>query len=200
MLNSMFPKVQVIVYDKNGYSAGFQMVQNVASQNERDLEFLLEVAPLITDVIPRSRRREVQEHVIKSAKMRNLDFTSLALLGSLSCIYAGGPNEQISRRILKPHKIAREGNAYNALLDFAHLRLFLAMTQLAKEMELPSFAFCTCDRALAAFWCGMRFSNVRRNDEGGLQVDFVISDILFPSLDDKERAELVGVLKPVPAK
>ncbi|MFP4532703.1 MAG: hypothetical protein ACLFNS_08470 [Desulfobacterales bacterium] len=105
----------------------------------------------------------------------------------LSCLYedVSGDGQLLAKRILKPNIKYSDKEAYNALFDLRMLELFL----LFQPFNNKPCALCTCDKALAAFWCAIQPAH------GALKTgiptyQISITEKLFARMTEAERTSL----------
>jgi hypothetical protein len=112
---------------------------------------------------------------------------SLVVLAILSCLYEriDGSGFTAARKIIKPRTTYTRQNAYNALSDLRALEIFVS----GLGFQRGPFALCTCDRAIAAFWCGLNAHDHRWENE---QFSFTmgLTEDLFPRLGEADRVAL----------
>ena len=119
--------------------------------------------PFIIHRVSEPRLNDTQTKVLEAAKQLKLSTHSLAPLAVLSCLYeqVGGPDFLPVRKLLKPSASYTQQDAYNALFDLRSIELFLSNLAFKRE----PFAFCACDRAIAAFSCGLNGQDSRWENE-----------------------------------
>jgi hypothetical protein len=80
-----------------------------------------------------------------------LNMPSLLVIAVFSCFFESqdGSGHPIARRLLNPREGYTDQDAFNALSDLGALELYIFLSTLRQ----PPTSLCTCDRAMAAFWC-----------------------------------------------
>jgi hypothetical protein len=117
---------------------------------------------------------------------------SLTVLATLSCLYESNDNSYFpaARKILNFSFKFNETDAFNALSDLSAIEMFVGTGAVSNVTKLPRFAFCTSDKSIALFGCGLNLKDKKFGD-GGLTCNISMTKELFPVLDDIERQELL---------
>lgn len=185
---SCLPNAKVVKYKSKHFHAAYAILTDLAGRTERETEFLLRTIPLIVTRVSDSRLLEVQSSILQIAESLRLTSRSLAVLAVLSCLYENrdGSGFLTARRILKPHSRYAAQDAHNALADIRSLELCIV----SRGAVQAPYALCTCDRALALFWCGINPHGVEWKD-GKVKFNLAINEYLFPRLPEVAREELV---------
>ena len=148
---SQFQGSRVVTYGKALYEAAYKaLVEDIKEQSAQETAFLLETIPRILEPVKTERRKNVEAGILDAASKRGLYQSSLIVIAVLTCLYDQGSPNAAGRGVLKPRKDYSENDAFNAIADLNNLELFIRC-----RGELRSFALCTCDWALALFWCGL---------------------------------------------
>jgi hypothetical protein len=182
------PKAKVVKYKSKHFQAAYSILTDLAARTERETEFLLRTVPLIVTRVADSRLTEIQSNIFQIAESLKLTSGSLAVLAVLSCLYENrdGSGFLTARRILKPQSHYTAPAAHNTLADLRSLELCIV----SRGAVQAPYALCTCDRALALFWCGIKPHGVEWKD-GTVKFNLSIDEYLFPRLPTVAREELV---------
>lgn len=195
-IQNVLPNAGIIKFSSENYATVYKIVKNSIEKNEKQKEFLLEVNSLLYNHISRRNLFEVELKILNIAKRLDIKLNSLLLLITLSCLYESNDNLYfpVARNILKfsPTKF-NEKIAFNALSDLTAIELFVGSGAVSNKPESPRFSFCTSDKSIALFGCGLNFKNGRVGVDG-LTFTISITKELFPILDDTERQELLDRL------
>jgi len=182
------PNAKVAKYDSKYFKSAYAILSDLSARAELETKFLLRVVPQISNRVADPKLLNVQSTILKIAEDLKLNATSLSVLAALSCLYENreGTGFLTARRIITPSERYTEEDAYNALFDLRSIELLLASRMVTQE----PYALCTCDRALALFWCGLNPHGVEWKD-GTLKFDVSINEYLFPRLPKASREKLV---------
>lgn len=173
------------------YRAAYDVVCDLAVRGLKETAFLLAVIPMLRNRVSRSELRTREQQLVQSARESGVNADSLVMLAALSCLYEGDEGEfGAGRQILKPKNNYDHHDAYNALADLHALELLLASRTIRDQMPL---ALCTCDKALALFWCGLLPTNVSRVP-GAIRYDATFTTDLFPRLEAGDIDRLVTAM------
>ena len=185
-----FPQAKIIHYSDQAYSEVYKFIDQLAERRARETEFLLKTSPWIEKSKRPSQQPQLEEDVLNAARKLILNLESFVVIATLSCVYEAksGRLSSPARLLLKPHK-NQAADKYNALADLFALELFVGAMALAKTGFEP-FSFCTCDKPLALFACGLDLHQAEFGATG-LNVKFNITEELFPTLSPDERARLI---------
>lgn len=192
IIKENLPHANVIEFHDEHFRAAYDLLADLAKRDEKEMEFLIEAAPLVADGVPTDKLLETESEILKIARDLGVEpKSSLAVLSLLSCLYDDGRSGYATaRKVIKPRVGYNEENAYNALADLGGLRLFLGAIALSRLPEFESFAFCTFDQAIALLWCGFEFHKIEFNQSSGMNATYVFDENLFPRLDEAGRKEL----------
>jgi hypothetical protein len=151
----------------------------------------MSVAPKVTFRLPGSQLLSTQKEIIRIAGKLGLKTHSLSVLTILACLYenADGSGFLAARRIIKPSTTYSAENAHNAIADLRALEIFI----LSHGLDREPLALCTCDRAIAALWCGLDAHGHRWNDDV-FSFTVSLSEHLFPRVTTAGREELAAAL------
>jgi hypothetical protein len=192
-VSRQLPGSKLITYDEIHYAAAYDAVLRFADRYEREVQFLMTVAPMILSRSPQFKVRSIQEAILKQAQDLKLHARSLSVVAVLSCLYENkdGSGFGAARRVLKPSSKYTRADAHNAICDLRALEIFIS----GLGIERPGFSLCTCDLPLAAFWSGMNASGQRWEGSDRLTFTMSLTSDLFPRLQDDEREELAAQLR-----
>lgn len=156
-LRSALPQAEIIA-DPGVLQGALGLLDDARAGFARRTRFLQEVAPLLAAPVGRREVRARWRNILAAADVNGVARSSLVVLAALSA--AAVPNGRSpARSLLKCARAYSAGDAYNALADLRSLELLLGLFALAPDQQIH---LCTCDKALALFWVGLRASNVRR--------------------------------------
>lgn len=191
-----FPKAKIIEYKDVHFQAAFKLITSISKQNEREEEFLIKAAPLVTDGVPSQNLPKYESEIIKIAQETKLDLKSLSVLTVLSCLYDDGRSGfTAARKILfKSRSNYTRTDAYNALADLNALRFFIGLLAPSESNNSEPFALCTSDKALVLLWSGFYFYDIKFVKDAGARSSFLLSENLFPRLSETQRKELAAKL------
>lgn len=193
-LANALPNCHIVKFgDANFANAPFETLY---SHYDREMQFLCEICPLISDRVPRSKESELSRLIIDMADRYQVRRGSLVTLAVLSCLYddVHGAIPSIGRKLLKPKRDYTESDAYNALSDLRHIE-FAATGQAYFERE--AFALCTCDQGLTSLWCALGLRG-KSSNEGAITLTFDFTTDLFPRLAEAELLNLKNLLRARP--
>jgi hypothetical protein len=187
-IKTFLPNAKLTEFAPKDYAAIYSVVTDSLERQKREVEFLLTTAPRVVDRVSRSHLLGVESQVLAAAKKLNLKAESLCVLAVLSCLYEkpDGSGFKAARGIIKPKKAYTSKKAYNAVSDLRALEFFLA----ALGMEREPFSLCTCDKALAAFWCGLNAHSAKWETNSKFGCTISVNEQLFPRLSPDELKEL----------
>ena len=188
---AQLPGATLTKYEGLHYEAAYALISDFADRHRRETEFLIKIAPRVAERVSDSRLLKIQSETLSSARELKLKFSSLAVLAVLACLYErrDGSGLLAARGILKPRSRYTAQDAYNALSDLRALELFVS----GLGLERAPFALCTCDKSIAAFWCGLTAHTYDWKDEK-LTFTVSLSETLFPRLEESGRNELIARL------
>ena len=187
-VKTFLPNAKLIEFAPKDYAALYSVVTDSLERQKREVEFLLATAPKVVDRVRTSQLLEIESQVFAAAKKLKLKAESLCVLAVLSCLYGkpDGSEFKAARGVIKPTKAYSPKNAYNAVSDLRALEFFLA----ALGMEREPFSLCTCDKALAAFWCGLNAHSAKWETNSKFGFKISVNEQLFPRLSPDELKEL----------
>ena len=95
-LEKAFPKCTIITYDNRVYDAVYTQLRSFDERGQKELEFLLEVCPIVSDRKSEKDEQAALQLILQSAKERGLAQGSFVLLAALSCLFevVGGSQSQ----------------------------------------------------------------------------------------------------------
>ncbi len=192
-IRSFFPKANLVEFEPKYYEAIYAVVTDSLQRQKAEVEFLTATAPKVVDRVRTSRLEEIESQILDAAKKLKLKVRSLCVLAMLSCLYENpnGLGFKAARRIIKPKKAYFPQMAYNAVCDLRALEFFLA----GLGMQREPFSLCTCDKALAAFWCGLNANTANWDTNGKFGFNVSIGEQLFPRLSPHAVKELAERIK-----
>lgn len=186
---NQLPDANLVKYEAIHYKAAYQFLTDLDERHKRESKFLVSVAPAIASPVADSKLRQVESFILQTADDLSLERKSLVVIAVLSCLYQrrDGSGFLTARRIIKPSPNGKymPENAHNALADLRSLELFISSLGFMHD----PFALCTCDKAIALFWCGLASSGYEWKD-GKFSFKVTLSEHLFPRLQDSDREEL----------
>lgn len=181
------PNAQLISFGQEAYEAAYATIMDTAPRYELEQRFLLAAAPLLAMPVAKKNLLDTELTLFSLRSEIGLDAFSLPFIATLSCLYEShsGVELLVGRKLIKPSENYGKKQAHNTLSDLRALE-YLA---LANGLGIGSFAFCTMDRALAAFWCALKFEAGEWSGEEA-NVNLSLEDGLFPALTVEELNEL----------
>ena len=194
ILANAMPRARIIDYKEEHYVAAYEIVQSFALRYEAELKFLLGVAPMIVERHRESALMRTEREMLQVAFVSGVQRESLVTLAALSCLYEprDGSEPRIGRGILKPSEAYSEELAHNAIADLRALEVLAAVNALYSQ----SAAFCTRDKYLAAFWCGIQVTHPQWRD-GAVTFGITLRRQLFPRLNPEQFVALLERLQDV---
>lgn len=188
-----FPRSTVIEFDELHAKAAYQQLTDLTARGERDIKFLIEVAPLIAHRVSRKMEENSRDKIIEIAIKNGVLPYSPVCLACFSALYddVHGKAASIGRKLLKPKPNYTEADAYNAISDLRHIELAAASNAM---FENEPFALCTADQGLAEFWSALKIQGERTPDNL-LELHYCLSTDLLPRLMQKEINELAEILQ-----
>ena len=190
-IRSFFPSARLVEFEARHDEAVYSVVTDSMHRQKSEVEFLLATVPKVVDRVKTSRLEEVESQILDAAKNLKLKPQSLCVLAILSCLYEIPNSFKAARRIIKPKKIYSPQMAYNAVSDLRALEFFLA----GLGMQREPFSLCTCDKALAAFWCGLNANTAKWDTDGKFRFNVSIDEQLFPRLSPDAVKKLAERIK-----
>ena len=164
----------------------FEWRQSFDERAQRETQFLLAMAPLLSNPVAESRLHSVERRVLEEKDRCQLR-QSLVVVVTLAKLYESpdGVDGGAAGGVLgfKPNYLPKD--AYNALADLRQLELSGGMRGVS-----DSFALLTGDRSLALLWCGI---NVQSAAPGGNGITLSVKPVmdLFPRLARDRSQELI---------
>lgn len=191
-IQNVLPNARVIKFSSDNYAEVYKLVKNSNEKIKTHTEFLLRINSIMYNHISKRDLHKVELEIIKIAKELKINLMTLTILATLSCLYEKNNDSYFpaARKILKLSPKFSETNAFNALSDLSAIELFIGSGAVSNETKLPRFSFCTSDKSIALFGCGLNIKN-KRFGANRLTCNVTISEELFPILDEKERQELL---------
>jgi hypothetical protein len=186
-ISTRLPGARLVKYGPAQFRAAYALINDFANRQQRETDFLIKTAPVVSQRLADSQLKKAQAEILKTAEASSLKMRSLVVLAILSCLYEriDGSGFMAARKIIKPRTTYTRQNAYNALSDLRALEIFVS----GLGFQRGPFALCTCDRAIAAFWCGLNAHDHRWENE---QFSFTmgLTEDLFPRLGEADRVAL----------
>lgn len=184
-LKAYLPAAKIIPQSQAMYDALHEICKEMASGYKKEVDFLLEVAPLICERKGLSKARVTEEKILQVAREKGVAKSSLIPIAVMSCLYEDDRGEipLVCRKIIKPRYGYDAADAHNCISDLRALKL------LVMGSFMGNLAFCTRDKNLAAFWC-MLSPKVLYRDERRTDVTLALRAELFPRLDHDEVSRL----------
>jgi len=191
-IQNVLPNAKIIIFTPETYAEVYKIVKNSLEKREKHTDFLLRVNSIIYNHVSKRNLSKVELEIIKIAKGLKINLMSLTVLATLSCLYEINDSSYFpaARKILKLSPKFNETSAFNALSDLSAIELFIGTGAVSNVKELLKFAFCTSDKSIALFGCGLNLKN-KSFGANGLTCNVSITKELFPILNDAERQELI---------
>ena len=182
-ISAVLPKANITKFQYANYQAAYATIMDLSKRQEREAKFLLHVIPFIKHRCPRSKLTEYEREIFGKAKELELKNRSLVVVAAFSCLFEreDGSGYLVGRGILKPPQVNSEEGAYNVLSDLKNVELFILSHGLGEE----AMSLCTCDRAIAAFWC-LIGPHSFRYENGKFTYSVLFKTDLFPRLSPEE--------------
>lgn len=186
------PGCHVVKFADTHYRTAYAQLEAFDGRNEREIRFLQETCPLVSQRNSRRLEAEVTEAIVRIADKYEVGRTSLATLAVLSCLYEDvhGTPPSIGREVLKPKAVYTEADAFNAISDIRHIEMAAAGQSYFKQ---EAFALCTRDRPLTLLWSALSMRGESQSN-GALEFTFELSTDLFSCLTEAELLGLKGML------
>ena len=189
---------KVIEYPAAVLPEVYRILADQHSRNPSTIEFLKQTAPLIIGSVSKASQQSVEDRIFEIADSVGLEKISFAMLTVLSCLYQSNPRFAAAKKIIKL-KVAgyTDETLYNVLSDFRILGIYAANLGLKGLMggdKDARFALVTGDEALAYFTCGLDINDVTLSEHGA-KINFGITSMNFPDLDEAGRIRLSERLK-----
>jgi hypothetical protein len=186
---NQLPDAKLVTYEAIHYKAAYEILTDLDERHKRESEFLVRVAPLIAFSVADSKLRQVESFILCTADDLRLERKSLVVIAVLSCLYQrrDGSGFLTARRIIKPlpNGTYTPQHAHNALADLRSLELFIGSLGFRHD----PFALCTCDKAIALFWCGLAPDGFEWKGDN-FSFNVTLSEHLFPRLQESDGKEL----------
>jgi hypothetical protein len=190
---TIFPRASVVKYDLYQYEIAYNLIiRPLYEKTRQEIDFFLKTVPFILNRAGDPKLSSIEHQILEIARSLRLDLCSLPVLAVLSCLYENrnGSGFLTGRRLIKPRIQYTEEDAYNTLSDIKALELFLNIRATIQE----PYALCTCDLAIALFWCGLEVRDVHyipiTESIGYSEFSFSITENLFPRLEESDRSLL----------
>lgn len=197
-LQAVLPNAKVHQLGEKELRALHALLTERAPLTAKMQQFLIRVAPLLAFSVKRAARRALEEKVLQTADTLGLRRINLSVVAALSCVYddpqlPAGDVYRPGRAVLKPKPVYGPEQAHNATADLMALELLVNTHSMLQDY---GGVFFTQDVGLAAFWTGLRVREPAMESTGPStgrsNVNITFSEELFPTLNEGERAELVG--------
>jgi hypothetical protein len=189
---SAFPGSKVKSFGKSQYNTVYKaLVKDNENQLAQEIEFILKIVPLVINRVPKKRLETIESAILDAASIHGLYHSSLIVIAVISCLYEDhqGLQYPVGRRILKPCQHYSQAHAYNAIADLKNLELFINC-----RGTLKSVVLCTCDMALALFWCGLSPIDGHVLD-GVLNYSAFLDKCLFPRATEADLERLRALMQ-----
>lgn len=192
ILEGFYSSDQIAGLDEELFEAAYRLAEDVLVFHDQEMEYLKKAYDLIVHPVAKARLRYVAEELFSLADQTGIRYRSLPFYATLSCLYE---NEKITkfnagREILKLKKGKyTDQKAYNALSDMRGLMFYYTFRAMAKSQNQLPYAFCTADKGLLMFGCGL---NIKNDEFRGNQL-FMTMDMhpnLFPNMDKEDMLEI----------
>jgi hypothetical protein len=182
-LKKLLPNANVIDYTDAAYNASYEILRDLTARYQAESQFLLEVAPWISDRKSNAVIRSVEGKILSRARALGLLNRSLVVIAVLSCLYESkdGSVPSGGRAIIKPKRTFGPNEAHNAISDIRSLELLAA----ASGLGLGSVALCTRDKGLVSFWRALQVKNPVWKGNS-LTYSLTLDKRLFPRLSEDE--------------
>ncbi len=173
--------MKAVEYEADNYKAAYDIVEKLKPEIEKEIDFLLTVAPMVANQHNDKVTQEIQAKIDNIVNESHLSTTSLAYILVLGCLYEnkGSLGRLHARKVLKPKLNYTREQAYNTIMDLLHLKMLLLSCKLPNKDKT---FFCTADFHLAAFWIGLDIHNLTV-EENSIRFSSYIDNIL-PRLDN----------------
>ena len=173
--------MKAIEYKADDYKAAYDIVEKLKPEIEKEIDFLLTVAPMVVNQHNDKVTQEIQAKIDDIVNESHLSTTSLAYILVLGCLYEnkGSLGRLHARKVLKPKLNYTREQAYNTIMDLLHLKMLLLSCKLPNKDKT---FFCTADFHLASFWIGLDIHNLTV-EENSIRFSSYIDNIL-PRLDN----------------
>jgi hypothetical protein len=187
------PNCHIVKFADTNYKAAYAQLEAFDGRSDREVSFLQETCPFVTQRHSRREEAKVAETIVRSADRFGLNRASLTVLAVLSCLYEDvhGTPPSIGREVLKPKNVYTEDDAFNAISDIRHIEIAAAGQTYFKQ---EAFALCTCDRPLALLWSAL---SMRGESPSGGAIEFTydLTTDLFSRLTEAELLDLNSLLR-----
>lgn len=183
LIRRHLPKAQIVFFEEGSYEAAYEIVKATAPRYENERNFLIAASPLLATPTAQSRLRDTEDRLFSLCDRFEVEEFSLPFIAALSCLYEDRTGKEllVGRKLIKPSVNYGEMQAHNALSDFRSLECLA----LASGIGLGNLTLCTRDRALAAFWCALKFEPGKWNG-GVANIKLKVGEQLFPALSTEE--------------
>lgn len=182
-LKKLLPDATVVSYMDAAYNASYEILRDLTARYQVESQFLLEVAPWISERKSDALIRSVEGKILSRARAFGILNRSLVVIAALSCLYESkdGAVPSIGRAVIKPKRAFGPSEAHNVISDLRSLELLVGTSAL----ELGRVALCTRDRGLGAFWCALQVKNPVWKGNS-LTYSLTLDKRLFPRLSEDE--------------
>ena len=191
LVRDTLPNANIVIHNDESYSKVHGLIEEHRNRRDSETEFLMRAAPILFDRVPKVELKSFESQICNIATDLSIGCTSLVFIAAISCLYYRNDpyTFPVARKLIKPKMDYSVADAYNTLADLSAIEMYIGSQALTNSHNWNSFAFCTCDKAVALFACGLAFSKSEYID-GIVNSSLSISEYLFPSLDLEERVEL----------
>ena len=192
-LSTYFPNATIATHTPATLDSVYQMVRTNAERSSREVQFLLDVEPLIREHTSDRNLVGKWEKILERASHHRLVGNSLAVIASAATLFEdknsiNGRYSTPARKLLKPKNGYKENDAFNAISDLRHLEIYCASWEFSdKEMVL-----CTCDWAMALFWCGLQCKEAALMPNGSMRINMEPTKLMCPRITDTAIEQLSG--------
>lgn len=192
-LKAALPNAAKVEFSDRAYRGSYALLEEVTANYMHEVQFLRSAAPLISTRTARQELQVIEERLFQLSRECGLSDITLSLVACLSVLYESPSSGRAApgRRIIKPKRTYADSDAHNALMDLYALQVLIQGTaKLSTRVAL-----CSSDKGLLEFWCALKAKPGGRETSQGFNVDFTLSNEMFPRLDDESIAELKGRLE-----
>lgn len=181
ILRKALPKARVIDFDERAYQGSYDLLKEITTNYEAEVDFLIKAAPTIAVPIASNKLQHTEAVLFDLAKESKLNRLTLSLIACLSCLYDNGSSiskKSPGRAVLKPKLNYTREMAHNAIMDLYALALLI---QGSAKLD-RNIAICTSDKGLVKFWCALKIHEGWTSTESGFSFNFEFSEEMFPRL------------------
>lgn len=192
-LSSYFPKGRIVSYKSDTfYNVGYSILEEMATKQDNEINFLLETAPLVLAPYSNCQLEIVQQKIDEIANKYDFMGKTFLYFLVISCLYERNDSKyfKAARKVLKPKSSYNEVDAYNTISDINALNIFIQSWSILGQ----PFPICTGDKGLVAFWSGLNPVKVSRQNKK-INIGFAFNECLFPRLNAEQRYKLAETIK-----